>query len=360
MVQKLTPKLIKQRMTGERVSLVGGAGFIGHNLALALRNVGAEVQIIDNLMQNNMLANVSDDDIDPFRRELNHSFLVQRFEKMRTSGVTMDNADARSMIDLAEKLKEFQPTKVVHLAAISSAVDAKRVPGHCFDLQLVTLRNVLEYTRLFKNEINEVVFMSSSTVYGDFKTETVDENVRPQPYGIYANAKFMGERLIRTYHEQYGLGISIIRPSALYGERCISRRVSQAFIENALMGKPLLLEGGGDGRLDFTYIEDLVDGIVRSMAATGGTNSSNTFNLTFGNARSILELANIVKSVVPNAILEERPRDVIKPIRGTLSTERAKEHLNFEPQWPLEIGYKRYCEWYVDQWERTRHAMERN
>ena len=175
MVQKLTPKLIKQRMTGERVSLVGGAGFIGHNLALALRNVGAEVQIIDNLMQNNMLANVSDDDIDPFRRELNHSFLVQRFEKMRTSGVTMDNADARSMIDLAEKLKEFQPTKVVHLAAISSAVDAKRVPGHCFDLQLVTLRNVLEYTRLFKNEINEVVFMSSSTVYGDFKTETVDE-----------------------------------------------------------------------------------------------------------------------------------------------------------------------------------------
>ena len=360
MVQKLTPKLIKQRMTGERVSLVGGAGFIGHNLALALRNVGAEVQIIDNLMQNNMLANVSDDDIDPFRRELNHSFLVQRFEKMRTSGVVMDNADARSMTDLAEKLKEFQSTKVVHLAAISSAVDAKRVPGHCFDLQLVTLRNVLEYTRLFKNEINEVVFMSSSTVYGDFKTETVEENVRPQPYGIYANAKFMGERLIRTYHEQYGLGISIIRPSALYGERCISRRVSQAFIENALMGKPLLLEGGGDGRLDFTYIEDLVDGIVRSMAATGGTNSSNTFNLTFGNARSILELANIVKSVVPNAILEERPRDVIKPIRGTLSTERAKEHLNFEPQWPLEVGYKRYCEWYVDQWERTRHTMERN
>lgn len=360
MVQKLTPKLIKQRMTGERVSLVGGAGFIGHNLALALRNVGAEVQIIDNLMQNNMLANVSDDDIDPFRRELNHSFLVQRFEKMRTSGVVMDNADARSMTDLAEKLKEFQPTKVVHLAAISSAVDAKKVPGHCFDLQLVTLRNVLEYTRLFKNEINEVVFMSSSTVYGDFKTETVDENVRPQPYGIYANAKFMGERLIRTYHEQYGLGISIIRPSALYGERCISRRVSQAFIENALMGKPLLLEGGGDGRLDFTYIDDLTDGIVRSMAATGGTNSSNTFNLTFGNSRSILELANIVKSVVPNAILEERPRDVIKPIRGTLSTERAKEHLNFEPQWPLEVGYKRYCEWYVDQWERTRHAMERN
>jgi len=360
MAQKMTPDLIKKRMAGERVSLVGGAGFIGHNLALALRAIGVEVQIVDNLMQNNMLANVSDKQIDDFRRQLNHNFLVQRFEMMRNAGVTMDNADARSMTDLAETLKRFQPTKVVHLSAISSAVDAKKVPGHCFDLQLVTLRNVLEYTRLFPNEINEVVFMSSSTVYGDFETETVDENVRPRPYGIYANAKFMGERLIRTYHDQYGLGVTIIRPSALYGERCISRRVSQVFIENALMGKPLLLEGGGDGRLDFTYIEDLVDGIIRSMASTAGAGSSNTFNITFGNARTILDLANVVKSVVPNAILEERPRDVIKPIRGTLSTERAKEHLNFIPQWPLEVGYKRYCEWYVDQWERTRHRMEYN
>lgn len=360
MAHKLTPDLVKKRMAGERVSLVGGAGFIGHNLALALRHIGVEVQIVDNLMQNNMLANVSDPDIDDFRRQLNHNFLTQRFEMMRNLGVVMDNADARSMTDLAETLKRFQPTKIVHLSAISSAVDAKKVPGHCFDLQLVTLRNVLEFTRLFPNEVNEVVFMSSSTVYGDFETETVDENVRPRPYGIYANAKFMGERLIRTYHDQYGLGISIIRPSALYGERCISRRVSQVFIENALMGKPLLLEGGGDGRLDFTYIEDLTDGIVRAMASTAGAGSSNTFNITFGNARTILDLANVVKSVVPNAILEERPRDVIKPIRGTLSTERAKEHLNFVPQWPLEVGYKRYCEWYVDQWERTRHRMEYN
>ena len=250
MAQKLTPDLVKKRMAGERVSLVGGAGFIGHNLALALRQIGVEVQIVDNLMQNNMLANVSDMDIDDFRRQLNHNFLVQRFEMMRNAGVVLDNADARSMTDLAETLKRFQPTKIVHLSAISSAVDAKKVPGHCFDLQLVTLRNVLEFTRLFPNEVNEVVFMSSSTVYGDFETETVDENVRPRPYGIYANAKFMGERLIRTYHDQYGLGITIIRPSALYGERCISRRVSQVFIENALMGKPLLLEGGGDGRLE--------------------------------------------------------------------------------------------------------------
>lgn len=360
MPNPLTPSKLKKILTGERVALVGGAGFIGHNLAIGLRQFGVEVLVADNLMHNNMVDNLSQKEIDPFRRELNYGFLTQRFELMRDAGVILRNADARSMTDLPEVLHEFEPTKIVHLSAISSAVEANKVPGLCFDLQLITLRNVLEYTRLFPERIDQVVFLSSSTVYGDFKEPTVDESVRPRPYGIYANAKFMGERLVRTYSDQYGLGVTVIRPSALYGERCVSRRVSQAFIENALMGKPLLLEGGGDGRLDFTYIDDLVDGIIRSMAVHEGPGSTETFNITYGNARTIAELADIVKSVVPDAILEERPRDKIKPIRGTLSTKRAEEILDFKPQWPLETGYKRYCEWYVDQWERTQRRLEAN
>lgn len=360
MSKALTPKSIKSALAGQRVALVGGAGFIGHNLALGLRELGAKVLIVDNLMQNNLVANITDKEIDPFRRELNFNFLRQRFEMLRDNDVEIAGADARSMLDLETALLKFEPTKIVHLAAISSAVDAKKVPGHCFDLQLITLRNVLEFTQLRPNAVNQVVFMSSSTVYGDFKTDTVDESVRPQPYGIYANTKFMGERLVRTYNEQYGLPVTIIRPSALYGERCISRRVSQAFIENALMGKPLMLEGGGDGKLDFTYILDLVDGIIRSMAVEAPVGSSNTFNITFGNARTILELANIVKDVVPSAELREVPRNVIKPIRGTLSTKRAEEVLDFKANWQLETGYRRYCEWYVEQWERVQARVGTN
>ncbi len=360
MTTTLNAQTMRSRLTGEKVALIGGAGFIGHNLAITLRQYGADVLVVDNLMQNNMIANVSDPSTDPFRRELNHSFLIQRFELMRDAGVKLKSADARSMIDILDSLVSYQPTKIVHLSAISSAVEARKVPGHCFDLQLITLRNVLEYCRLYTQTVEQLVFMSSSTVYGDFETPTVDESVRPRPYGIYANAKFMGERLVRTYSDQYGLGVTVIRPSALYGERCISGRVSQKFVENALLGKPLLLEGGGDGRLDFTYIDDLVDGIIRSMAGFNGRGSTNTFNITFGNARTIKDLADVVQSVVPQAILEERPRDEIKPIRGTLSVERARSVLNFEPQWPLEVGYKRYCEWYVDQWERTKHRLAQN
>ena len=126
------------------------------------------------------------------------------------------------------------------------------------------------------------------------------------------------------------------------------------------MGKPLLLEGGGDGRLDFTYITDLVDGIVRSIAVEMAPQSSNTFNITYGNSRSILELANIVKDVVPTAELQEVPRNEIKPVRGTLSTNRARDVLGFEAKWPLETGYRRYCEWYVEQWERVQAKMGTN
>lgn len=350
--ESLRPKLEKQR-----ILLVGGAGFIGHNLGLELARMGADVMIADNLMVNSLIENCFGPGQDPIQRQAYQDFLLSRFSLLRDSGVHLRNCDARILTDLGRIFEEYEPTKIVHLAAIASAVDAKAEPGLCFDLQLITLRNVLELVRPRVSSINQVMFMSSSTVYGDFEGASVDETTFPRPEGIYANAKFMGERLVRTYRTQYGLGTTVIRPSALYGERCISQRVSQKFVENALTGKPLLLEGGGDGRLDFTYIKDLVQGQVRALALHEGPQDSNTFNITFGNARKIKELADIVDSVVPGTILEERPRAVDKPVRGTLSTERAKTVLGFEPEWTLETGYKQYCEWYVDAWEKAKRSV---
>lgn len=337
------------RLAGERVLLIGGAGFIGHNLALSLAAGGVKTGVLDNLMLNNLVDNVYGTR-DAQQRALYMGFLLSRFSLMREAGVELINGDARLAFDLSNVFEEFRPTKVVHLSAIASSVDAKQVPGLMFDLQLVTLRNVLELTRTIFQEVNQVMFLSSSTVYGDFEGDSVNENTRPKPKGIYANTKYMGERLLRTYASQYGIGSTIIRPSALYGERCISRRVSQVFIENALTNKPLLLEGGGDGKLDFTDINDLTDGMIRALAFHKSAETQ-TFNLTLGNARTIADLASVVASVIPNVKLEERPRAVEKPVRGTLSIERAQSAIGFSPKSTLESGYRRYCQWYVDQWE---------
>lgn len=353
--------IVTGNLKGVRIALVGGAGFIGHNLALELARVGAEVMVIDNLMINSLIENVYTPNRDPVQRNAYQTFLLDRFAMMRNAGVHLKNSDARLYMDLNRALEEFQPQKIVHLAGIASAVTAAAIPDVTFDLTLVTLRNTLEWMRLNADLAKQIMFLSSSTVYGDFKGAEVDETVRPQPKGIYANTKYMGERLVRTYRDSYNLGTTIVRPSALYGERCISRRVSQAFIENALTGKPLLLEGGGDGRLDFTYIHDLVQGMVRALALHDGPEHNNTFNLTYGNARTIAELAEAVRSVIPSAVFEEKPRVVEKPVRGTLSNTRARERLGFNPEWTLENGYTRYCAWYVAHWEEAiRQAKDKH
>jgi nucleoside-diphosphate-sugar epimerase len=337
-------------LEGQRVLLVGGAGFIGHNLALGLRKKNAEVMVYDNLQINNLVNIVSTTSLEDIRRKLYINFLLQRFELMINAGITIENGDGRQMVELANAFSSFEPTKVIHLAAISSAVKANNFPGLAWDLEINSLRNIIELSRMSDTKVNQVMIMSSSTVYGDFEEDSVDETIRPRPRGVYANGKYMAERMIREAKNLYGLDFTIIRPSALYGERCVSGRVSQKFVENALLGKPLLLEGGGSGRLDFTYIEDLVEGMIRALCLEGGL--SRTFNITYGNARTIADLASIIKEYIPDVLLEERPAAKEKPKRGTLLIDRAKEFLGFVPQHPLEKGYRKYCEWYIEQWKK--------
>lgn len=335
-------------LAGEKIILVGGSGFIGHHLALLLKKFGAEVLIVDNLQINNIVKVLSDKDLDEKRRSLYLKFIFDRFHLLRESGVLIEPADARNLSELTQIFDTFRPTKAVHLAAISSAVTANKMPNLAYDIQINSLRNVLSICQMKDNSCKHVCFMSSSTVYGDFDGDSVDETVRPRPKGVYANGKYIGERMVREAYDLFGVNYTIIRPSALYGIRCISGRVSQKFVENALSGKPLLLEGGGGGMLDFTHIDDLNEGIARSLALPGGIN--NTFNITFGNARSISDLASIIREVIPGVSLQQAPPVPEKPKRGTLRTEHAKEFLGFYPSRPIDVAYKEYCEWYVNQW----------
>ena len=98
-------------------------------------------------------------------------------------------------------------------------------------------------------------------VYGNFNNKTVNENTECHPLGIYGALKFSGEKLVIAYNQVFDLPYTIVRPSALYGERCISRRVGQIFIENAIKSAPIAVDGDGNDKLDFTYIEDLMQGV---------------------------------------------------------------------------------------------------
>ena len=213
----------------------------------------------------------------------------------------------------------------------------------------MSLQNSLEYCRTEKQ--THIIYLSSSMVYGNFNGKMVKENTILKPIGIYANLKFAGELMIKSYNQIFNLKYTIIRPSALYGERCVSRRVGQIFIENALNKKIISINGSGEEKLDFTYIDDLMRGIVLCVKNKNSINQ--TFNITFGNAKKINSLLKILKAEFPKVKVKYKNWDKFTPKRGTLSIAKAKKLLGYKPAYSIDIGYRKYIAWYKNFFKNT-------
>ena len=336
-------------VSGRRVAIIGGAGFIGHNLALALAKAGAEVHVVDSLQVNNLLWFQSRPDTPS--RTLFLTMLNERLDLLRQAGIPLHPQDARDYHALSRILTDVQPSVVVHLAAVSHAGRSNKDPFSTFDHSLRTLENALDWSRGDNVHVDRFVFLSSSMAYGNFETSEVTEDHLLNPIGIYGALKLAGEKLVIAYQQVFGLPYAIIRPSALYGPRCVSRRVGQIFIENALAGETLRVEGDGVERLDFTYIDDLVAGIMLAISHPAAKND--VFNLTYGSSRSIADLLGIVRERFPAITVEHVQRDGLMPVRGTLSVEKARRLLGYQPAYPLEIGFSRYIDWYQELMRRS-------
>jgi len=329
---------------GRRVAIIGGAGFIGHNLALALVREGAEVGVVDNLMVNNLGALVSGSQ-DRLQRELYLKMVHQRLDLLNEAGVPVQVIDARDYHGLNKAVDEIDPQVIVHLAAVAHAGRSNKDPFSTFDHSLRTLENSLDRAR---GMIEQFIYLSSSMIYGHFHGQAVTEETPLEPLGIYGALKYSGELLVKGYNQVFDLPYTIIRPSALYGPRCVSRRVGQIFIEKAMRGEPLRVDGDGEEKLDFTYIDDLVQGLMKAMQSPAALNQ--TFNLTYGSSRSIKDLIGIVRKYFPEIRVDHAERNKLMPLRGTLSVDKARELLGYDPQFPIEEGFRRYIGWYKDFW----------
>lgn len=328
--------------TDKRIAIVGGAGFIGHNLALELTRLGAEVHVLDSLQVNNLGAYSNKKSGNP-NADLYVMLIQERLDLLRAAGVELHVVDARDYQLLSPHLGSIQPDAIVHLAAVAHANRANKDPYNTFDHSMRTLENALDSARTHKPHF---IYFSSSMVYGNFDGEAVTEDRRCEPMGIYGALKYAGEKLVIAYNQVFGLPYTIIRPSALYGERCVSRRVGQAFVENALRGQDLTINGDGTDALDFTYIGDLMQGVILAIARPEARGE--IFNLTYGQGRSINDLAAIVQEHFPGCRVRYNPRDQLMPERGTLSVEKAKTLLGYRPQYPLEVGFVNYIQRYKD------------
>jgi len=331
----------------KKVLLVGGSGFIGHNLALYLKEKHANPYIVDSLSINNLY---SKDNKEVKNKDLYDAILNNRIDLLKKKKIELTIHDARDYSAVLEIYKQIDPDIIIHLAAVSHANKSNKDPHTTFDNSLRTLENTLDFARVKKKH---VIYLSSSMVYGDFDGKDVNEETNCKPIGIYGTLKLSGELIVKAYSNVFDLPYTIIRPSALYGERCVSRRVGQIFIENAIQNLDININGSGDEKLDFTYIDDLVQGIYKSCINENSKNQ--TFNITYGNSRKLSELADLVKNEFPSVKINYVGKEQFMPERGTLNINKAKKLIGYSPQYKLEEGYTKYIQWYKNFWKNLKN-----
>jgi len=337
-----------ENLKNKSIILVGGAGFIGHHLAIRLKSLGARVTVLDSLMVNNYyhyLKLKHKPGVDLYIK-----MIEQRLQLLKKNGIEVIEVDVRDYKFTNYLLCKIPCETVVHLAAVAHADKSNKDPYSTFDHSLRTLENTLDTARTSHNDINHFIYLSSSMIYGNFTHGEVTEETKCDPLGIYGNLKFCAEQIVKAYQQAFGLNYTIIRPSALYGERCVSRRVGQIFIEEALKGNPINITGDGSSSLDFTYVDDFVSGIVNVI--TNKASKNQTFNLTYGEARTIGQMADIIKHYFKDIRINYISKDKLTPDRGTLDVQKAKNLIGYSPQYPLEKGYPKYIEWYLEEWKK--------
>jgi nucleoside-diphosphate-sugar epimerase len=314
----------------QRVLITGGAGFIGSRVARHFLDADYDVHLYDSFVVYSVP--------DPAREQPNFAFrLKDIFQSIRLiRGSTLDKDFLR------RTLTEIEPDVIVHMAAMPLAAIAIEHTEEAFQSILNSTQNILEIMRDSKKK-TRLVYISSSMVYGDFKTPEVDELEHPKnPKDIYGAFKLAGEIVVSAYSKNYGIEFVTCRPSAVYGPTDTNQRVIQKFIQAALAGKPLILDGDGSMKLDFTHVEDTALAIY--LAATTPGASGKVYNVTRGEGRSLKELTDIIKQYLPETTIQHREAPKYMPLRGALSIARAKSELGYAPRVSLDEGVRLYIE----------------
>jgi UDP-glucose 4-epimerase len=315
-----------------KVLITGGAGFIGSYVSRQLLSEGHEVVVYDAFVHY----------ISPMKSILK-DYIELRFEGI-VDHIDFRRGDTRDKAHLRRVILETKPDYILHLAALPIADLSNRHSEEALTSILEGAVNVLEVLRDV-DFVKRFVYISSSMIYGDFEQIPAPEDHPKRPKDIYGGTKYAGEVLTETYSRRYGIPYSIVRPSAVYGPYDVNRRVSQIFVENALLGKPIKLFGGGYQALDFTFVEDTAEGIIKVMFNESGNGEA--FNITFGRGYTLREFAEILQGHFPDLeiqIVDEE--DVFRPKRGALSIQKAKDLVGYEPKVPLEDGLQRYIDLY--------------
>jgi UDP-glucuronate 4-epimerase len=310
-----------------RVLVTGAAGFIGSTLAERLLAEGREV--------------VGFDSLDPFYPQEMKRRNLAALESQR--GFRFRQADVRDRAALERTFAEGRFDGVVHLAALAGVRPSLERPAEYADVNVVGTARLLE--ACVASGVERVVFASSSSVYGERPDGEPFRESDPveRPISPYAATKRAGELLAHSFHHAHGLRIVCARIFTAYGPRQRPDLAVRAFAERVLRDEAIPVFGDGKSLRDFTYVDDLVDGLVRALDS--GL-SFEILNLGAGRTVTVLEVVEVLeKALGRSARIQWLPRQTGDVSRTWADIGAARAALGYAPRTSLEEGIARFVEW---------------
>jgi dTDP-glucose 4,6-dehydratase len=309
-------------VTGRRVVVTGGAGFLGSHLCRELLARGDAVVAVDNLVTGSL------DNLNDFFGNPDFTFV---------------HSDVSTFLHVPGPVDA-----VLHFASPASPVDFERIPIQILKIGSLGTHNTLG---LAKEKGARYFLASTSEVYGDPlvhpQPETYWGNVNPLgPRGVYDEAKRFAEAMTMAYHRHHGVDVRIVRIFNTYGPymRPDDGRVVSNFIVQALAGRPLTIHGDGKQTRSFCYVDDEVRGLLALLDSdyVGPVNIGNPNEFT------VLDLAETVLAVTESSSeLRFEPRPVDDPAQRRPDLTLARSLLGWEPQVGLEEGVARTAAWFA-------------
>ncbi|MCB1056690.1 MAG: GDP-mannose 4,6-dehydratase [Acidobacteria bacterium] len=311
------------------VLVTGGAGFIGSHLTRRLLRRGDRVTVLDDF----------NDFYDPARKRQNVTEFLGRPEYRLVEGDIRD----QGLVDRLFADSGFDA--VVHLAARAGVRPSLREPILYEDVNCIGTLRLLEAARHHGPEV--FVFGSSSSVYGiNDKVPFAEEDEVSQPISPYATTKRTGELMCYNYHHLYGLKTSCLRFFTVYGPAQRPEMAIHKFARLLAHGEPIPMFGDGSSRRDYTYVDDIIDGLVAALDLAPGFE---IFNLGGAETTSLADLVRWLAeelAVEPRIeYLPQQPGDV--PITYADVT-KAGRLLGYSPKVPIREGLRRFVAWYRD------------
>lgn len=328
-----------------RVLITGAAGFIGSHLCDRLLDAGCSVWGLDNF----------DRSYDPGRKRRNLAGALTRDDMHLVEG------DVRDAVLLDGLLGTYPFDAVVHLAAMPGDQASTEAPSRSMSVNVRGTLSLLE--ALARHDVRRLVFGSTSTVYGpDAPTPFEESDAADRPASPNAASKRAGELYCHSFHVTEDLSVHCLRAFSAYGPRQRPDTVVHRFAELLVEDRPLTLFGDGSTERDFTYVGDVVDGIVRSLGRLLERGRAEpdyrVVNLGAGRPVRLDRMAEALARALGTAEprFEQMPRQAWDLPRTHASVERARDLLGWSAETGLEEGLEAFAAWFLRERRREDEA----